>query len=90
MSNTAIADHAILSDRHSTAFAGEQGTFLLCTFWPAEALALAHHQVDRTRNVFERTAAFANDLGLLPEKSTQRPVGYSATSPRHLATSASV
>ena len=80
MSNTAIADHAILSDRHSTAFAGEQGTFLLCTFWPAEALALAD-QVDPTRNVFERTAAFANDLGLLPEKSTQRPVSYSATSP---------
>jgi hypothetical protein len=88
MSNTAIVDHAILSDRHSTAFAGEQGTFLLCTFWLAEALALAD-QVDRTRNVFERAAAFANDLGLSRRRSTQRPVSYSATSPRHLATSAS-
>jgi GH15 family glucan-1,4-alpha-glucosidase len=88
MSNTAIADHAILSDRHSTAFAGEQGTFLLCTLWLAETLALAD-QVDRTPNVFEGAAAFANDLGLLAERLTQRPVSYSATSPRHLATSAS-
>jgi GH15 family glucan-1,4-alpha-glucosidase len=88
MSNTAIVGHAILSYRHSTAFAGEQGTFLLCTFWLAEALALAD-QVDPTRNVFERAAAFADDLGLLADKSTQRTVSYSATSPSHLATSAS-
>jgi GH15 family glucan-1,4-alpha-glucosidase len=44
--------------------AGEEGTFLLCTFWLAQALALAD-QVDRARAVFERAAAFANDLGLL-------------------------
>jgi GH15 family glucan-1,4-alpha-glucosidase len=88
MSNTAIVDHAILSYRHSTAIAGKQGTFLICTFWLAEALALAD-QVDRTRNVFERAAAFTDDLGLLAERSTQRPVSYSATSHRHLATSAS-
>jgi alpha,alpha-trehalase len=47
--------------------AGKEGTFLLCTFWLAEALALAD-QVDRARAVFERAAAFANDLGLLAEE----------------------
>jgi alpha,alpha-trehalase len=47
--------------------AGEEGTFLLCTFWLAQALAMAD-QVDRARTVFERAAAFANDLGLLAEE----------------------
>jgi GH15 family glucan-1,4-alpha-glucosidase len=47
--------------------AGEEGTFLLCTFWLAEALALAD-QVDRARAVFKRAAAFTNDLGLLAEE----------------------
>ena len=47
--------------------AGEEGTFLLCTFWLAQALAMAD-QLDRARAVFERAAAFANDLGLLAEE----------------------
>jgi GH15 family glucan-1,4-alpha-glucosidase len=47
--------------------AGDEGTFLLCTFWLAQALALADH-VDRARAVFERAAGFANDLGLLAEE----------------------
>ena len=47
--------------------AGEEGSFLLCTFWLAQALALAG-RVDRARAVFERAAAFANDLGLLAEE----------------------
>ncbi len=47
--------------------AGEEGTFLLCTFWLAEALALAG-QVDRARQVFERAARYCNDVGLLAEE----------------------
>ena len=47
--------------------AGEEGTFLLCTFWLAQALALAG-QVDRARAVFERAVAFVNDVGLLAEE----------------------
>lgn len=46
---------------------GEEGTFLLCTFWLAEAQALAG-QVDRARATFERAIAFANDVGLLSEE----------------------
>jgi GH15 family glucan-1,4-alpha-glucosidase len=47
--------------------AGQEGTFLLCTFWLAQALAMAD-QLDRARAVFERAAAFVNDLGLLAEE----------------------
>ena len=46
---------------------GEEGTFVLCTFWLAQALALAG-QPARARAVFERAAAFVNDVGLLAEE----------------------
>ena len=47
--------------------AGEEGTFLLCTFWLAQALALSG-QVERAIEVFERAAAYVTDLGLLAEE----------------------
>ncbi len=47
--------------------AGEEGTFLLCTFWLAQALALSG-QVERASEVFERAAAYVTDLGLLAEE----------------------
>jgi GH15 family glucan-1,4-alpha-glucosidase len=47
--------------------AGEEGTFLLCTFWLAQALAQSG-QIDRARGVFEKAIAFANDVGLLAEE----------------------
>jgi len=46
---------------------GEEGTFLLCTFWLAQAMALSG-QPARARQVFERAAAFVNDVGLLSEE----------------------
>jgi GH15 family glucan-1,4-alpha-glucosidase len=46
---------------------GEEGTFLLCTFWLAHAMALAG-QPERARQVFERAATFVNDVGLLSEE----------------------
>ena len=46
---------------------GEEGTFLLCTFWLAQALARAG-QAARARTVFERAIAFVNDVGLLSEE----------------------
>ena len=46
---------------------GEEGTFLLCTFWLAHAMAIAD-QPERARVVFERAAAFVNDVGLLAEE----------------------
>jgi GH15 family glucan-1,4-alpha-glucosidase len=46
---------------------GEEGTFLLCTFWLAHALALSD-QLERARVVFERAIGFVNDVGLLAEE----------------------
>jgi GH15 family glucan-1,4-alpha-glucosidase len=46
---------------------GEEGPFLLCTFWLAHALALGGDAA-RARETFERAAAFVNDLGLLSEE----------------------
>jgi GH15 family glucan-1,4-alpha-glucosidase len=46
---------------------GEEGTFLLCTFWLAQALAMSG-QTARAREVFDRAAAFVNDVGLLAEE----------------------
>jgi alpha,alpha-trehalase len=69
----AIADR--LTDDHGLVYryltndglAGEEGTFLLCTFWLAQALALAGEEA-RARETFERAAAFVNDVGLLAEE----------------------
>ena len=46
---------------------GGEGTFLLCTFWLAQAQALAG-EVTAARATFERAAAYANDVGLLAEE----------------------
>jgi GH15 family glucan-1,4-alpha-glucosidase len=46
---------------------GDEGTFLLCTFMLAEALALAG-DIDRARETMERVVAFVNDVGLLSEE----------------------
>jgi len=57
----------VLRYRSDDQMEGEEGSFLLCTFWLAQALALAG-ELDRAREVFERAAGHANDLGLLSEE----------------------
>jgi len=47
--------------------AGEEGTFLLCTFWLAQAQALAG-EVDQAVATFERAVSAINDVGLLAEE----------------------
>src|SRR5260221_120460 len=56
--------------RHRAAdgLAGEEGTFLLCTFWLPHAQALAG-EVKRARQTFDRAIAYANDVGLLPQRA---------------------
>lgn len=46
---------------------GEEGTFVLCTFWLAQAWALAG-QAARAREVVERVLPYLNDVGLLAEE----------------------
>jgi GH15 family glucan-1,4-alpha-glucosidase len=46
---------------------GDEGVFLLCTFWLAQAWAIAGRPA-RARAVFERAAAFVTDVGLLAEE----------------------
>jgi GH15 family glucan-1,4-alpha-glucosidase len=51
--------------------AGEEGTFLLCTFWLAQAQALAG-EVEAATLTFERAVAAINDVGLLAEEVDPR------------------
>ena len=51
--------------------AGEEGTFLLCTFWLAHAQALAG-DVEAATATFERAVAAINDVGLLAEEVDPR------------------
>jgi alpha,alpha-trehalase len=46
---------------------GREGAFVLCTFWLAQALALAD-QPGRARQVFERAITHLSDVGLLGEE----------------------
>jgi GH15 family glucan-1,4-alpha-glucosidase len=67
-----LTDERGLVYRYSTesgvdGLAGSEGTFLLCTFWLAQALALGG-RAGRARAVFERAASYANDVGLLAEE----------------------
>ena len=53
--------------RTDDGLAGEEGSFLLCTFWLAQARAIAG-QTDRARRIFERAIEYCNDLGLFSEE----------------------
>lgn len=46
---------------------GEEGTFLICTFWLAQAQAMAG-DLDGARTTFESAISYANDVGLLSEE----------------------
>jgi GH15 family glucan-1,4-alpha-glucosidase len=46
---------------------GEEGTFVICSFWLVSCLARAG-EVERAEEMFERLVGYANDLGLLAEE----------------------
>jgi GH15 family glucan-1,4-alpha-glucosidase len=46
---------------------GEEGTFVVCSFWLVSALALAG-ELDRAEALYDQLAGYANDLGLLGEE----------------------
>ncbi|CQR61777.1 glycoside hydrolase family 15 protein [Streptomyces leeuwenhoekii] len=47
--------------------AGDEGTFVLCSFWLVDALALVG-RLDEAMGLFDRILALRNDLGLLAEE----------------------
>lgn len=53
--------------RSDDGLSGEEGSFGICTYWLAHALALAG-DIDRARACFETITGFANDVGLLAEE----------------------
>ena len=46
---------------------GEEGTFVICSFWLVSCLAQAG-EVERAEQLFAQLAGYANDLGLLAEE----------------------
>jgi alpha,alpha-trehalase len=46
---------------------GEEGTFVICTFWLASCLAQAG-EIERAEAIFDRLSGYANDLGLIAEE----------------------
>ena len=66
---------------------GREGVFLPCSFWLADAMAMAG-RVDDARALFERLLALRNDLGLIAEEydvPTRRQVGNFPQAFTHLA-----
>jgi GH15 family glucan-1,4-alpha-glucosidase len=46
---------------------GEEGTFVICSFWLVSCLAQAG-EVERAERLFDQLAGYANDLGLVAEE----------------------
>jgi alpha,alpha-trehalase len=46
---------------------GEEGTFVICSFWLVACLAQAG-EIERAEELFDQLAGYANDLGLLAEE----------------------
>jgi GH15 family glucan-1,4-alpha-glucosidase len=46
---------------------GEEGTFVICSFWLVSCLAKAG-ELERATQLFDQLAGYANDLGLLAEE----------------------
>jgi len=73
----AIADK--LKDEHGLIYryrsrdglAGDEGAFLLCTFWLSQAQAKTG-QLERAKDTFSAAISFANDLGILAEEVDPR------------------
>lgn len=63
-----LTEHSLVYRyRNGDSLPGGEGTFTPCTFWLVSALALSG-KVTEANDLFEKTAARANDLGLMSEE----------------------
>jgi GH15 family glucan-1,4-alpha-glucosidase len=75
------------TDETDDGLAGEEGTFLICSFWLVSALAIIGEE-QRARDLMERLVAHASPLGLLAEEldvATGRHLGNYPQAFSHLA-----
>jgi GH15 family glucan-1,4-alpha-glucosidase len=75
------------SDGHVDGLAGQEGAFLMTTFWLADNLALMG-RASEAREIFERLLGLRNDVGLLSEEydpSTGRMLGNFPQAFSHVA-----
>lgn len=59
------------NDAGSDGLSGEEGTFVICSFWLVACLAQAG-EVSRAAALFDRVTGYANDVGLLAEEIDTR------------------
>jgi GH15 family glucan-1,4-alpha-glucosidase len=81
-----LKDGFVLRNRPKTKKA-KQGAFLACSFWLVEIYTLANRMEEAT-DLFERTLAVANDVGLLAEEydpAAQRLTGNFPQAFSHIA-----
>ncbi len=55
------------SGLNADGLAGEEGTFVICTYWLVSCLARAG-ELERAERLFERLSGYSTDLGLLAEE----------------------
>jgi GH15 family glucan-1,4-alpha-glucosidase len=60
----------VIGDKPEDGLPGKEGTFSMCTFWYAEALARAG-KIHEARYIFETMLTYANHLGLYSEQIGQ-------------------
>lgn len=82
-----MVDGLVKRYQSSDGLPGEEGTFILCSFWLVSALAECG-RMEEARELFERVTSCANDLGLLAEEVSCGDVDFLGNFPQgfsHLA-----